>query len=384
MILPEWKPVVVLGAGPGGLSIGHELARHGIDYVIIEKGKAAGESFTHYPRHIFFGPWLNNTLPGSNVGWTWKLRRATQPAYTWYLGEYARRNRLPIQFETTVHNVEKTPHGFTISTSQGRIECALIVNATGYFSTPNLPNIPGLDQSNIVWMHSQQYRDVNDLRRRLGGDSGRVLVVGSGLSAGETMVELFQQGYQVCLSHRGTLKIGLSPFKEALLSPINATVEKLAISLDIRLNSNPPMAGGETERLIKEGLVKTFPSIQQINGNDVHFSDGRIEHFDAMVFCTGYRYTRDHLREILGDEPIEVYKMESTHVPGLFFLGLDQQRTYRSRFLRGLRADAKLLAPMVAERVRQVVPKRAPEVQVLPLDQETFIDLTNVPNEVRT
>ena len=77
--------ILILGAGPAGLSIGYELTRRNLDFLILEKGKVAGESFTHYPQNIFFGPWVNNTLPGSRVAWNWLLRRSTQPAYSWYL-----------------------------------------------------------------------------------------------------------------------------------------------------------------------------------------------------------------------------------------------------------------------------------------------------------
>jgi len=81
--------VIVLGAGPAGLSVGYDLSRSDINFLILEKGKVAGESFSHFPANVTFGPWLNNTLPGSRVAWNWKLRRSTQPAYLWYLGEDA-------------------------------------------------------------------------------------------------------------------------------------------------------------------------------------------------------------------------------------------------------------------------------------------------------
>ena len=46
--------------------------------------------------------------------------------------------------------------------------------------------------------------------------------------------------------------------------------------------------------------------------------------------------------------------MESTLVPDLFFLGVDQQRTYRSRFLRGIVEDSRLVAELVARRAQRL------------------------------
>lgn len=345
------KTVIVLGAGPAGLSIGYELSRRGIDYLILEKGQVAGESFAHYPRNIFFGPWRNNTLPGSKVAWNWALRRATQPAYTWYLGEYARRNELPIQFGCEVTQVLRDGPGFELHTTLGTYRCQLLVNCSGYFSTPNFPHYPGQERASLKFMHSQNYRDADDLARLLGGHGGRVLVVGGGLTAGETVMDLYRRGYAVSLSHRSRLVFGPSPWVEALTSPWHWLVERVAIASDIRLNSNPPMAGGEIERLIKRGRIPTYPGIASFADDTVHFVDGQSAAFDAVIYATGYFYTTRHLRSLLPEGEIELKDMESEKVKGLFFLGLDQQRTYRSRFLRGIRADARKLGKLIEERL---------------------------------
>lgn len=342
----EHVPTIILGAGPAGLSLGYEMLRMGMSCLILEKGDRAGESFAHYPKQIWFGPWLNNTLPGSGVPWHWLLRRTTQPAYSWYLGEYARRNVLPIRFQAEVQRVCRSGNRFVVKTRDGSVlSCDALVNATGYFSKPYLPTVPGLEGSNLPYLHSAHYREAEDARRLLGRDIGKVLVVGQGLSAGETMCELAREGFDVALSHRGALKIGPSVLLESLLSPLMWIREQLAVKLGWRLNSNPPMAGGQSRRLIEQGEVRTFPTMAEVEDKTVVFADGRREAFDLIVFCTGYRYAQDHLVELLGAQPPELKAgVESRLVPGLFFLGLDQQRSFRSRFLRGIRSDAEYLA----------------------------------------
>lgn len=342
---PDYVPTIILGAGPAGLSLGYELCRLGMSCLILEKGSRAGESFAHYPKHIWFGPWLNNTLPGSGVPWHWLLRRATQPAYSWYLGEYARRNALPISYHTHVQRVARQGTRFLLETNNGALTCDALVNATGYFCKPYLPVIDGLSESGIPYLHSAQYREAEDARKILQRDTGKVLVVGQGLSAGETMCELAREGFEVCLSHRGPLKIGPSVLVESLLSPLLWLREQLAVKFGWRLNSNPPMAGGQSRHLIGGGQVRTYPAIANVEGDHVVFANRQRERFDLIVFCTGYRYAQDHLVDLLGSEPPELKDaVESRLVSGLFFLGLDQQRTFRSRFLRGIRSDAKFLA----------------------------------------
>jgi len=368
---PIRKTIIVLGAGPAGLSIGYELTRRAVDFVILEKGKVAGESFSHYPRNIFFGPWLNNTLPGSRIAWSWRLKRSTQPAYTWYLGQYARHYNLPIDFEREVIRVDREGELFRVETSQGVYLCQFLVNCSGYFSTPNIPHYPGQLNSSLTFMHSQSYRDSRDLQQRLGREGGRVMVVGAGLTAGETIMDLHKAGYQVALSHRGPLVFGPSPLKEAILSPFYWVAERIRLMLKIPTNSNPPMAGGLTETLVRSGQVKSYPEIANFEQNRVNFVDGQQCELDAVVWATGYRYTSAHLRHLLGEGAPTVEKMESTQIPGLFFLGLDQQRTYRSRFLRGIRADARILGRILEERLA-----KAP----LPTFEEEFeVDLEQVP-----
>jgi len=355
------REVVVIGAGPAGLGIGYHLSRFGVDFEILERGQRAGESFYHYPKNIFFGPWLNNMLDGSHLPVSWWLRRSRQPDYARYLTKYAEVFRLPIRTSVEVESVEMHPPHFLVKTNQGEMTCNLLVSCAGYYSTPLVPSLPGLDEASVVWMHSHDYREAKDLVGRLNG-SRRVLVVGAGLTAGECLLELYRAGCQVSLSHRGPLEFGPSPTKEALTSPFAWVQERIALALGIQLRSNPPMAGGETERLVRSGEVATFPEIIDVHQNLARFVDGTQLEVDAVVFCTGYRYTVSQLKPLLPEGPIEIKNFESVTRPGLFFLGMDCLRTYRSRFLRGIRSDARRLAPILVERLARLCPGRPPAV----------------------
>lgn len=368
---PGYTPVIVLGAGPAGLSVTYELIRRGVEPLVLEKGKTVGASFAAFPRNIFFGPWLNNLLPGSSIDWTWLLKRSTQPAYTKYLQDYAHQNRLPIRTGVTVHHVRRDGELFLLDTSMGPLSCHLLVNATGYFSNPFTPEVPGLDSTRVPVMHVSEYRDPRSVSERLKSGE-KVLVVGKRLSAGETMVELHKAGYEVSLSHRGTLKFGPSQFLEALWSPLDWIWERVNVALRRRKHSYPRMAGGESERLVRSGAIRTYPDLARFETESVVFEDGREACFDLVIFATGYRPTLNHLGELLGApdrEPV-LRNMEARDVPGLFFVGLDQQRTYRSRFLRGIVEDSRFVAELVARRARRV-PQVRREEGVQPL---TFSD----------
>lgn len=123
------------------------------------KRSDGGRLFRLIPTKIFFGPWLNNLLPGSSIDWAWLLKRSTQPAYSKYLQDYAHQNRLPVKCGVAVQSVVREEDGFRIQTSAGQYRCHLLVNCTGYFTRPYTPNYPGLDTTRISDMHVSQYRD---------------------------------------------------------------------------------------------------------------------------------------------------------------------------------------------------------------------------------
>lgn len=349
-------PVIVVGAGPAGLAVAYELIRRGVDPLVLERGKTPGASFAAFPKNIFFGPWLNNMLPGSSIDWAWMLKRSTQPAYTKYLQDYAHQNRIPVRTQVQVQNITKEEDIFRIQTPTGEFRAHLVINASGYFNRPYTPNFAGLENTRIQHMHVSQYREPATVVERLGKRTGRVLIVGKRLSAGETMVELHKAGFQVALSFRGKLQFGPTAWGEALLSPLNWVAERISVALRLRKHSYPLMAGGDSQRLVESGQIKTFNNIARFQADSVLFENGQEEHFDMVIFATGYRPATAHLESLLGPQPNEpqLTNMESSLCPGLFFLGVDQQRTYRSRFLRGIVEDSRLLAELVARRAQRL------------------------------
>ena len=103
-------------------------------------------------------------------------------------------------------------------------------------------------------------------------------------------------------------------------------------------------------------------------GPKICFVNGQQAPFDGVVWATGYRYTLGHLGGLLPNGLVQLSEMESLAVPGLYFLGMDQQRTYRSRFLRGMRAYDRVVGQMLATRLARTVVHPEPEECLIDLD----------------
>ena len=58
-------PILILGAGPAGLSLGYELSQRGLGYLILDKSSEVGSTFYSMTDSTEYGPWVNNVLHGS-------------------------------------------------------------------------------------------------------------------------------------------------------------------------------------------------------------------------------------------------------------------------------------------------------------------------------
>ena len=342
--------VLILGAGPAGLSLGYELSQRQIPYLILDKGQVVGSTFDLMTDSTTYGPWLNNTLAGSPLPLSRRLTRTTRPEYTKYLQDYAKEHALNVVTGVTVTRVDSFD-GFLVRGADGTtFRAPILVNATGQYSKPNLPSYPGERECEIPRVHSAQYRSPESLRQLTGCAQPKVLIVGSGLSAGEIMQELYESGSEVHLSYRERIETWPSPLEEAFLSPWTFLWEQISLRLDLPRPANlkPKLRRGVQLNLLKSHKVWTHPEISRLTKDTVVFLDGAEDKFDAIIYATGYRPALDHLAPLISGPP-RVKGLASVDIPNLYFLGLPGSRTFRSEFLRGIRDDAPILADLLAE-----------------------------------
>ena len=346
--------VLIVGGGPGGLALACALQKRRISYLLLERASTLGNTFCSMASNTTFGPWLNNVLPYTRAGWPIKLRRTQREEYAQYLTEYALVHDLSYRTSVEVLKIAKEGSIFRVQTNRGEFLAQTVVNATGYFSNPFTPEFAGASESAIPQIHAAQLLGPNTVRQLVGGNRGRVLVVGKRHTAGEIVQTLYRSGYEVCLSHRSPIQYAPSSFLEACISPLTYLLEQALVKLPgapapFTLESR--MEGGVPRRLLEWGLVRCYPSITRFERERVVFEDQQEMQFDLVVYATGYRPALNHLDGLItfdADRGPDLKDMESSQVPRLFFLGLKGLRTFRSQFLRGLREDAVYLADRLA------------------------------------
>lgn len=352
--------ILILGAGPAGLSVGFELKQRGLPSLILERGPGVGDSWRRMPTHLkMVSPWKASCLRGPKASFFPRHFQASREQFLEYLHQYAAQTALPARTGVFVQSVEKLPGGdFRVETSEGDFFSRAVVNATGYFSSPFIPKIPGAEETRIPQLHVSEYRDPQHLSSLLGRPNGLVLIVGKRLSAGQTMVELVEAGFTVALSHRSPIEYGSGPFAWWFLFRLFPWIEwlKLKWKGDRAPSNDVRMQGGSARKIIESGKVKTFPGIALFERETIMFTDGQRLRPEIVIYATGFRPALAHLTSLglsVSEESglVSLQNLESVEVPGLYFIGLDRGRNFQSRFLRGIREDAAVLA----DRLKQVI-----------------------------
>lgn len=355
--------MLIIGAGPAGLTLAFELKRRGVESLLLERGPSVAHSWAQMPARLkLVSPWKANWLPGADTRRFPPNHELSRNEYCIALQEFARLKELSIVTNAGARQVTRDPdRGFIVRTDTGTFSAPLLVNATGCFANPFTPEFPGARESSLMQFHFATYQDANVLRKSIGKPDGRVLVVGKRLSAGQVLVELVDAGFEIALSCRGPIQFGAGPIGWWIFFRIHPALERLKLRLrGTAARGFPPvMPGGRARQLIRNGRVKTFPDIARFENRRVIVTDGRSVEPDAVLYATGFRPALGHLGSLkLGlDERTgqpALRGFESADIPGLFFLGLDHLRNFRSRFIRGIREDAPLLADELASRLRTV------------------------------
>jgi hypothetical protein len=221
-----------------------------------------------------------------------------------------------------------------------------------------VPEIPGAAASSVLQLHVANYRSPQHLDSLVGTRRGPVLIVGKRLSAGQAMVELVDAGFEVALSHRSPIQFGAGPLFMWFFLRVFSLVEEIALRLHGQRarDWDVKMPGGRAKKLIRQCVVKTHPAIRRFESNAVVLEDGTEITPAAVLYATGYQPALDHLRGLLpelstpGSMPA-IHEMESVTEPGLFFLGLANQHNFQSRYIRGIRRDAVVLAEQLKSRI---------------------------------
>ena len=182
--------VVIVGAGPAGLSAGLSAKSHSLRYRLIEQESSLGGAIFQYPRNKIA---MTAPVDLAIVGKV-RMGEISKEDLLEFWNGAVEKTGLEIAFDERMEGIDQNADGsFTVRTSQGALHCASVLLAIGRRGTPRKLDVPGEATSKVVYRltDAEQYRDKC------------VLVVGGGDSALEAAISLAEiSGCRPTLSYR--------------------------------------------------------------------------------------------------------------------------------------------------------------------------------------
>ena len=167
--------VVVVGGGQAGLAVSRELARAGVEHVVLEQGKVGQAWRDRWDSFCLVTPNWTLQLPDHSYDQADPDGFMPRDGVVAYLERYAARCASPVREGVQVTSLRPGPNGrFLLETSAGEIRARTVVLSTGAYQRPHRPAGAATLPADLLQIDAEGYRNPADLPR------GAVLVVGSG------------------------------------------------------------------------------------------------------------------------------------------------------------------------------------------------------------
>lgn len=344
---PEDFDVLVVGAGQTGLAIGHQLARQGCRFEIIDAAPEIGHSWrTRWDSLRLFSPAEYDALPGLPFPAPAGCHPGKDQVAD-YLRDYAEHFDLPVRLSTPVIGLRRDAGGFTVSTPTGTRRARQVVVATGPFQKPYLPDLCADVADGVRQLHSADYRNPEQIP-----PGARVLVVGGANSGLQIAAELAATNPTTVAVGSSSPELPQRILGRDLFHWLNKA-RFFALPADSRwgrrLRSRGDLVIGTRSSQLRRRGVRFVQRLTGFTGRTASFADGTTAEVDAVVWATGYRadYSWLHVPGVV-DHGVVRHRAGVTEVPGLYFLGLAWQTSRGSGLLGFVGRDAAALAEQIA------------------------------------
>ena len=364
LLIDSHWPVVIIGAGQAGLSAAHYLWRDGLapgkDFIILDAGDGPGGAWRERWDSLTLGTTNHiSDLPGFPLGSPDPNVPASEVVSDYY-SRFERELELCVIRPAEVDTVRSEEPGqgrFTITATidgeQVTLSCNYLINATGTWTQPYVPFIPGIAEFEGHQLHTVNFRDVEDFRGL------RTLVVGGGISATQFLLELAEVTDTLWATRRPPnftsrefdgrwgLEVERAVRERTLSGLAPASVVRttgLPIRREFRdgIDSGVLISRGMFDRILPhsvhfpglgdrelpttaEGLGPSASDHLAVPESWAPFAESRVEDVDVIFWNTGFRAALKHLAPLRLRTPDGGISMETEVAvkddPRLFLVG---------------------------------------------------------------
>src|SRR5215203_2587640 len=188
--------LIIIGAGPAGITAALEAKKSALDYLVIEKG-LIGNTIYNYPVGLTVFSTTNELELEPDTLKPAREKPTREELLSYYV-RFVLDNDLNVRTEETVLSVEKLDSsevqgpegGFRVLTEKGQYEARNVLFAIGSMDHPRKLGVPGEDLPKV----HDHFRETYPWVRK------KALVVGGGNSAGEAALFLAAEGADTTLA----------------------------------------------------------------------------------------------------------------------------------------------------------------------------------------
>lgn len=286
--------IIIVGAGPIGMTCAIEAKRAGLNAVMIEKGMLVNTLF-HFPTNMTFFS-TSQLLEIGDVPFISHGEKPTRRESLEYFRRVFESRQLEAKFYEEVTRIRKQDDHFSVTTTKSKYKCKAVIIATGFYDLPVKMNVPGEELPKVSHYYKEPHPYVNQ----------KVAIIGAANSACDVALELYYKGADVTMIIRGD-----------------------SISERVKYWIRPNI-----ENRIREGAIKAYfnSDVKRITETtiEVETPSGLISlPNDFVLAMTGYQPDFDFIEKsgihtTGGDEPELIYDPEThqTNIEGLYVAGV--------------------------------------------------------------
>lgn len=348
----EIKDVIVIGGGQSALACGYYLERARMDYIILDNQETCGGAWLKtWDSLTLFSPSQQSSLPG----WLMPASREDFPSRKEvidYLCRYEERYKMNINRPVNVTSVIRKGEVFKVRTSQGNYFSKTVISATGTWSEPFIPEIPGREKFEGDQVHSGTYKDPEPFQDK------KVLIVGEGNSGAQILAEVSRVARTSWATRKKPQFLPDDVDGRVLFNQASAKyyAEKKGEPFEPGKYDLGNIVMLPTVREARSrNVLRSRGSFHRIYEKGVIWDNGRKEEFDSILWCTGFRAATGHLKGLASVSHSGKIKTSGTRAlesTGLWLVGYGGWNGFASATLIGVGRSAKKTVEEIQEFLR--------------------------------